>query len=482
MEKLQETLDVAIIGAGLSGIGAGYHVQKSCPEWKYFIFEGRAAMGGTWDLFKYPGIRSDSDMYTFGFSFNPWKSPKAIADGPAILEYINETAEKFGISRHIRFNHRVIEANWSSEDNRWHLFVQSGDDRKEIICRFVIMCTGYYNYDHGYEPEFPNREAFKGKIIHPQNWPEDYDYSDQSIVIIGSGATAVTLVPELAKKAKKVTMLQRSPTYILNLPREDAIANFFKKTLPPKMAYDLSRWKNILIGIGTYNASRKYPDKVRGFLKKQIKKSLQDKYQEENWDPRYNPWDQRLCLVPDNDLFESIKEGTSEVVTDTIEKFTETGIRLKSGKELKADLIVTATGLEIQLFGGMKVMVDGKKLETSKIHAYRGVMFEGVPNLGVAIGYTNASWTLKCDLSCRFLGKVMRHMIDKQKDVVTPHFDQEKYQTERLLDFDAGYILRAENVLPKQGSKAPWKVHQNYVKDLISLKYTSVNDGHLIYA
>ncbi len=482
MEKAQEAIDVAIIGAGLSGIGAGYHVQKSCPEWDYTIFEGRAAMGGTWDLFKYPGIRSDSDMYTFGFSFNPWKSPKAIADGPAILEYINETAKEFGISEHIRFNHRVIEANWSSELKRWHLIVQAGEETKQVVCRFVIMCTGYYNYDHGYEPEFPNRSAFKGKVVHPQKWPEDYDYSDQNIVIIGSGATAVTLVPELAKKARKVTMLQRSPTFILNLPREDAIANFFKKTLPPKMAYALSRWKNILIGIGTYNASRKYPDKARGFLKKQIKKSLGEGYKEENWDPHYNPWDQRLCLVPDNDLFESIKEGKSEVVTDTIEKFTESGIKLTSGKELEADLIVTATGLQIQLFGGMNVTVDGEKLETAKIHAYRGVMFEGVPNLGVAIGYTNASWTLKCDLSCRFLGKVMRYMIENNKEVVTPRFDSEKYDTERLLDFDAGYILRAQDVLPKQGSKAPWKVHQNYVKDLISLKYSPVNDGHLNYA
>jgi cation diffusion facilitator CzcD-associated flavoprotein CzcO len=482
MHNERSTIDVAIVGAGLSGIGAAYHVQENCPEWNYQIFEGRANLGGTWDLFKYPGIRSDSDMYTFGFSFNPWTSPKAIADGPSILEYINETADKFDIRKNIRFSSRVVEANWSTEEERWLLTVEREGEITTVNCRFVIMCTGYYNYQQGYEPEFPGRESFKGKVIHPQKWPEGFDYSGQRVVVIGSGATAVTLVPEIAKKAEHVTMLQRSPTYMMNLPSEDNIANFLKKVLPGKVAYSLSRWKNILLGITIYNLSKKYPQKIRSFLKKQIRKSLGKHYDDSSWDPKYNPWDQRLCLVPDNDLFDAINDGRAEVVTDTIETFTERGIKLNSGRELEADTIITATGLQVQLFGGMKVTLDGKEIQTSEIHAYRGVMFEGIPNAGVAIGYTNASWTLKCDLSCRFLAKVMRYMIDHGKNVVYPEFDSEKYETERLLDFDAGYILRAENILPKQGSKAPWKVHQNYVKDLISLKYSSVNDGHLVYA
>jgi cation diffusion facilitator CzcD-associated flavoprotein CzcO len=482
MSSIEEYIDVAIIGAGLSGIGAAYHVQNTCPELTYAVYEGRSAMGGTWDLFRYPGIRSDSDMYTFGFSFNPWKSPKAIADGPSILAYIKETAEKFDITPWIRFSHRVERASWSSEENRWILSMTLPEGQKKTVkCRFLISCTGYYNYEKGYEPDFPNRDTFSGPIIHPQHWPEDFDYSGRRVVIIGSGATAVTLVPELAKKAAKVTMLQRSPTYIMNLPREDAAANFFKKVFPPKTAYALSRWKNILLGIGLYGASRKYPDSIRSFLKGRIKKTLGDKYDERHFEPKYNPWDQRLCLVPDNDLFEAIKGGKAEVVTDTIASFTETGIALNSGKILDADVIVTATGLQIQIFGGIQVDIDGEELVTSELHAYRGVMFSGVPNMGVAIGYTNASWTLKCDLSARFLGKVLRYLIDSGKEVVTPHFDAEKYQTERLLDFDAGYILRAEHVLPKQGSKAPWKVHQNYIKDLISLRYSRVDDGHLRY-
>ena len=474
-------IDVAIIGAGLSGIGAAYHLQDRCPELSYTVFEGRASMGGTWDLFRYPGIRSDSDMYTFGFSFHPWKSPKAIADGPSILEYIKETADKFNITEKIQFSHRVIKASWRSAEKRWILTVTSPEGESEISCRFLISCTGYYNYEHGYEPEFPGRKNFKGPVIHPQKWPEDLDYTNKKIIIIGSGATAVTLVPELAKKAEKVYMLQRSPTYIMNLPREDAVANFFKKVLPAKAAYGLSRWKNILISLGLYQASRKYPNAIRNFIKKQIRKTLGDRYRDEDFNPKYDPWDQRLCLVPDNDLFDALNSDKAEVVTDTIDQFTENGIALQSGKELEADIIVTATGLEIQLFGGMKIDLDGKELITSEVHAYRGVMFGGVPNLGVAIGYTNASWTLKCDLNCQFIARVIRHMLDTDKEVVTPQFDANRYETERLLDFDAGYVLRAERILPKQGSKAPWKVHQNYIKDLFSLKYTTVNDGHLEY-
>ncbi len=478
MDKNKQIYDVIIIGAGLSGIGAAYHLKDKCPQTKFAILEGRSAVGGTWDLFKYPGIRSDSDMYTFGFPFSPWKDPQAIADGPAIVKYINETTDTFKIRDHIQFNKRVVSADWNSDAKKWTLELSTG----EIIdCNFLFTCCGYYNYENGYEPDFPNAEAFKGRTIHPQKWDENLDYTDKNIVIIGSGATAVTLLPELAKKAKHVTMLQRSPTYILNLPREDMIANFLKRIFPAKFAHHASRWKNILMGIGIYTVSRKYPTAVKNFLKRQIKKTLGEKYDDRDFDPTYNPWDQRLCLVPDNDLFESIKHGKAEIVTDTIKSFQADGIELNSGKTLPADIIVTATGLKIQLFGGMKISVDKKPVETGKIHAYKGVMFSEIPNFAIAIGYTNASWTLKADLNCQFVARILNYMKENNFSVVVPDFDYENQQSEPLLDFNAGYILRANDIMPKQGSKAPWKVYQNYIKDVFSLKYADVKDKYLVY-
>ncbi len=473
--------DVVIIGAGLSGIAAAYHIQDKCPDLSFIVLEGRASMGGTWDLFKYPGIRSDSDMYTLGFSFNPWENPKAIADGPAILQYIKDTAAKFGIDKKIRFNHKAENASWSSEEKLWTIVIApTGEAPAQTVkCRFVFMCSGYYDYDEGHDPPFQGRESFEGKIIHPQKWDASLDYENKQVVIIGSGATAVTLVPELAKKASKVTMLQRSPSYILNLPSEDIVANTMRKLLPGQTAHALSRWKNILINIAFYKLSKKYPEKIKGFLKRKIKKTLGEKYDERDFDPAYDPWDQRLCLVPDNDLFDAINQGTVEIVTDTIEQFVPDGIRLISGRTISADIIVTATGLKIKLLGGMEIRTDDKLIETGKLHSYRGVMFADVPNFAVAIGYTNASWTLKCDLNCYFVTKVLNHMTANKYTSCTPHFDATRFKTERLLDFDSNYIKRASDILPKQGSRAPWKVHQNYVRDLFSLKYSSVKDEFL---
>jgi cation diffusion facilitator CzcD-associated flavoprotein CzcO len=483
MEGNKTFYDVVVVGAGLSGVGAAFHLQDKCPNMSFTVLEGRSAIGGTWDLFRYPGIRSDSDMYTFGFSFYPWKNPQAIADGPSILKYINETVDNFDLRKHIQFNKKVVESNWNSEQKTWtvEMLDCQTNEIEKIECKFLFMCSGYYNYERGYEPEFPNIENFKGVKVHPQKWDENLDYTDKNIVIIGSGATAVTLLPKLAEKAKSVTMLQRSPTYIMNLPQEDAVANFLKKALPAQSAHQISRWKNILIGLSLYQVSRKFPNFVKSVLKKGIKKQLGDQYEDKHFSPKYNPWDQRLCLVPDNDLFLSLKSGKGKIVTDTIKTFTEKGIILNSGETLEADIIVTATGLDVQLFGGMKLSVDGKTIDTSQIHAYKGVMFSGIPNFAVSIGYTNASWTLKCDLNCFFVTRVLNYMKERNFSTCIPEFDYENLKTERLLDFDANYILRAEKILPKQGSKAPWKVYQNYVKDVFALKYGSITDKYLVY-
>ncbi len=475
--------DVVIVGAGISGIGAAYHVQHKCKNKKITVLEARSAIGGTWDLFKYPGIRSDSDMYTLGFSFNPWKNPKAIADGPAILDYIRDTAKKFGIDKQIQFNHTVTNASWSDEDALWTISIAPHEKVKaeKIQARFLLMCSGYYDYKAGYEPAFPNSDAFKGIIIHPQKWDTSLSYENKKVVIIGSGATAVTLVPEMAKTAEKVTMLQRTPTYIVNLPSKDVIADALRKGLPEQMAHDLVRWKNVLLSIGFYNASRKWPKFMKGFIQKGIQKELGDAYEKKHFDPTYNPWDQRLCLVPDSDLFKAIKEKKAEIVTDKIEKFTEKGILLKSGRELEADIIVTATGLVVQLLGGMTLTVNGQPLQPGDIHCYRGVLLSDIPNMAIAIGYTNASWTLKSDLNCHFVTRIINHMDRHHYTVCTPRFDPTIFGSEALLDFSSGYIQRAEGKLPKQGSKAPWKVRQNYIRDRFDLKYGAVNDKYLEY-
>ena len=484
MNENKTHFDVVVVGAGLSGIGAGYHLQNSCPNKSFTILEGRDAIGGTWDLFKYPGIRSDSDMYTFGFPFHPWKNPKAIADGASIMAYLNDTVDTYNLRKHIQFGKRVAASNWSSTEKKWTLTINdshSGESRT-ITCNFLFMCSGYYDYRAGYEPNFPNAEAFEGIKIHPQNWDTNLDYTNKKIVIIGSGATAVTLLPILAETAKEVTLLQRSPTYMAVLPSEDVIANTFKKILPNQLAHTLARWKNILLGIGIYNFSRKWPQIMSNFLRKQVKKRLNEDYKDEDFTPKYNPWDQRICAVPDGDLFRSIRSGKAKIVTNTIKSFVKDGIELNSGEKLEADIIITATGLKVQLFGGMKLSVDEKPLELSQSPAFKGVMLSDIPNFAFAVGYTNASWTLKSDLNCIYVTKVLNHMTAKNLSVCTPKFDHQNMEQEELLDFDAGYILRAKHLLPKQGAKAPWKVHQNYIKDLFALKYSSVKDKYLQYS
>ncbi|HEX3809868.1 MAG TPA: NAD(P)/FAD-dependent oxidoreductase [Rhizomicrobium sp.] len=477
-----EHLDVIIVGAGLSGIGAGYHLQQRCPKKTYAILEGRDAIGGTWDLFRYPGIRSDSDMYTLGYSFKPWREAKAIADGPSILNYVRQTASENRIDSHIRFQHMVKHASWSSEDARWTVEAERGPDKERVLltCNFLFMCSGYYSYTGGYTPEFAGSESFAGRIVHPQKWPEDLDYKNKRVVVIGSGATAVTLVPEMAKDAAHVTMLQRSPTYVVSRPAEDKMANWLREKLSPKAAYSIVRWRNVLFGMWFFNLARKKPEKTKKGLIDLVRKELGPDYDvDTHFTPRYNPWDQRLCLVPDSDLFNSLKEGKSSVVTDQIETFTPKGIRLKSGKELEADIIVTATGLKLELLGGLRVTIDGEPKNLSRTMSYKGMMYSDVPNLASAFGYTNASWTLKCDLTCEYVCRLINYMDARGYDACTPRKHDATVEELPWLNFSSGYVQRALEILPKQGSKRPWRLYQNYALDLVTLRFGKVDDGTL---
>ncbi|MGB0929311.1 MAG: flavin-containing monooxygenase [Chitinophagales bacterium] len=474
--------DVIIVGAGLSGIGAAHHLQKKCPNRTFTILEARAAMGGTWDLFRYPGIRSDSDMYTLGYSFRPWKEAKAIADGPSILKYIRDTATEGGFDQKIRYKHKVKAATWSSETKKWTVAIEQTDTQEivQFSCNFLLMCSGYYDYDSGYTPHFEGTDRFKGRIVHPQKWTSDVDYTNKKVVVIGSGATAVTLVPELAKKAAKVTMLQRSPTYITSAPSKDTIANGLRKFLPSKAAYAVSRWKNILLGMAFFKLARSKPNFVRKLFVKNAKKELGEGFEvDKHFKPKYNPWDQRVCLIPDSDLFESLKSGKAEVVTDHIETFTEKGIQLKSGQELEADLIVTATGLNMKIISNIELTVDGNAIHAPDLYCYRGMMFSDVPNLAMVFGYTNASWTLKADLTCEYVCRLLKYMEKTGKHQVTPRVDVSSIIEEPLLDFNSGYVLRALDQLPKQGSETPWKVHQNYVKDILNFRHSKLEDKAL---
>jgi len=479
-----EHFDVLIVGAGLSGIGAAYHLQTNCPGKTYAILEGREAIGGTWDLFRYPGIRSDSDMYTLGYSFKPWREAKAIADGPSILNYVRETARENGIDRHIRFNHQVKRALWSSADATWTVEAEVGPrkERVRLTCNFLFMCSGYYDYAGGYMPEFPGAERFQGRIIHPQQWPEDLDYGGRKVVVIGSGATAVTLVPEMAKTAGHVVMLQRSPTYVVSRPAEDAWANWLRARLPARLAYGLTRWRNVLFGMLFYNLARKKPEKTKARIIEMVRQQLGPDYDvETHFTPRYNPWDQRLCLVPDADLFEAIKAGQASVVTDQIETFTERGVKLRSGQELEADIIVAATGLKLQLLSGLEVVVDGRRIDMAKTMTYKGMMYGGVPNLASAFGYTNASWTLKCDLTCEYVCRLLHHMDRTGTRQCMPMPDP-SVQEAPWLDFTSGYVQRAIDQFPKQGTRKPWKLHQNYALDLLALRFGSVDDGVMVFS
>jgi len=471
-----EHFDVLIVGAGLSGIGAGVHLKMQCPNKSFAILEGRAAMGGTWDLFRYPGIRSDSDMYTLGYRFRPWNDPKAIADGPAILNYISETANEYKLNEKIRYNHRVKRATWSSEDARWTIEAETENAKIQITCNFLYLCTGYYDYEAGYTPEWSGIKDFRGRIVHPQKWTDDIDYAGKRVVVIGSGATAVTLVPAMAEKAAHVTMLQRSPTYIVSRPSQDKIANFLRAVLPARAAYTITRWKNVLFGMFFYYLSRRHTSFMKRLIAKGIKKELGEDALK-HFTPTYNPWDQRLCLVPDSDLFKAVRAGKASIITDHIESFTENGLKLKSGETLDADIIVTATGLVLKLMAGLDLIVDGAPVDFSKTIAYKGMMYSDVPNVASAFGYTNASWTLKCDLTAEYVCRILNYMENHGFDSCTPRFNDSTVTAEPVLDFNSGYVLRALDSLPKQGSKTPWKLHQNYVKDLSMLRYGRVDDG-----
>lgn len=469
--------DVLIIGAGISGIDAAYHLQTRCPTKTYAILEGRARMGGTWDLFRYPGIRSDSDMYTLGFPFRPWTDDRSLADGPTILKYLEDTAAELGIDRHIRYRQQVERASWSSAEARWTLDVRDGASGQlvPLTCSFLHLCVGYYRYEAGYTPELPGRERFRGRIVHPQQWTPDIDYAGKRVIVIGSGATAVTLVPELAKQAAHVTMLQRSPTYILSVPAKDPIAAKIRARLSPRRAHSVTRWKNVLFSMGLYAFSRRFPDRAKRWLVDQVKQQLGDAFDPKHFTPTYRPWDQRLCLVPDADLFAAIKAGTASVVTDHIETFTETGIQLRSGEHLPADLIVTATGLSLLAFGGIQLEVDGARIEPGKTMVYRGMMVSGVPNFAFSTGYTNASWTLKADLVSRYVCRLLQHMDEHGYARCTPRRDPSVAE-QPILDFSSGYVLRAIEQLPKQGDRPPWKLHQNYALDLLAIERGKLDD------
>ena len=476
-------IDVLIIGAGLSGIGAASHLEREAPNKSYAILESRGAMGGTWDLFRYPGIRSDSDMHTLGYSFKPWKHDRAIADGPAILDYIRETAREYDVEKHIRYNHRATKISWDSSRALWTVSIEKqGASAGTISCNFIYSCTGYYRYDKGYTPDFPDIEQFKGQVIHPQLWPEDLDYADKNVVVIGSGATAITVVPEMAKTAKHVTMLQRSPTYVVSRPGRDAFALRMDRWLPSRLAYLVTRWKNVSMQALIYQYSRRRPQKMKEFLLALTSRELSGKVDvDTHFNPKYNPWDQRLCLVPDSDLFRSLRRGTSSVVTDHIQRFTKTGIKLESGDLLKADIVVTATGLELLPMGGMEIEVDGKTMVLPDTLGYRGMMLSDIPNFVLAAGYTNASWTLKCDLTSEYVCRMLNHMDKKGFAYCVPRNRDPAMERVSFLDLASGYVDRSIDRFPKQGLKSPWKLYQNYLLDILSLRFGAMNDKELEY-
>lgn len=479
-----EHLDVLIIGAGLSGVGAACHLKRLCPGKRFAILEGREAMGGTWDLFRYPGIRSDSDMYTLGYNFKPWNDAQAIADGPSIRRYIEETAREYGVDGLIRYRHKVLKADWCSASATWQLLVQRGEETEplRLSCQFLMMCTGYYRYEAGYTPEFAGLEDYRGIFIHPQLWPEGFDYSNKRILVIGSGATAVTLVPALAERAAQVTMLQRSPSYVINLPQRDALSNALRRVLPETWVYRLARGRNVTLQLVFYKLAKRFPNLVRRILLGLVRRQLGERVDLRHFSPRYKPWDQRVCAVPDGDLFRVLRQGKAQVVTDEIERFTVHGIRLKSGEELTADVIVSATGLQLQLFGGIDVSVDGAPFEAPTSMGYRGIMLRDLPNLAVVMGYTNASWTLKADLSSEYFCRLIRHMDAIGQRQVTPRDTGGRVRPEPFLDLQSGYIERASHLLPAQGDRVPWKLHQNYLLDLALLRYGKLEDDYLVFS
>jgi cation diffusion facilitator CzcD-associated flavoprotein CzcO len=479
-----EHVDVLIVGAGLSGIGAACHLQRECPDRSYAVLESREAIGGTWDLFRYPGVRSDSDMFTLGYSFKPWTQARAIADGDSIRRYVQETAREHGVDRHIRFSHRVVGAEWSTDEARWTVTAQrtDTDETVRLTCSWLSVCSGYYRYDEGYRPPFPGEERFAGRIVHPQHWPEDLEYAGRRVVVIGSGATAVTLVPTMARTAASVTMLQRTPSYVLALPGRDPLADALRRRLPARAVYPVVRWKNVLTSMASYQLSRRRPAAMKAIIAKLARRQLPAGFDvETHFGPPYDPWDQRLCLVPDGDLFTAIREGRADVVTDRIATFTETGIALESGAELAADVVVTATGLNLLPIGGMTLTVDGEPVELSERVSYKGMMVSGVPNFAMTIGYTNASWTLKADLVARYVCRLLRHMAAHGHAICTP-VAPPGGGTEPFIGLSSGYVQRSVAALPRQGGRAPWRLYQNYVRDVLLMRRGPVVDEGVRFA
>lgn len=483
----EKHFDVIIVGAGLSGVGAAVHLKQKCPGKTFAILEGREAIGGTWDIFRYPGIRSDSDMHTLGYNFKPWTAAKAIADGPSIRTYVNDTADEYGIREHIRFQHLVKSCSWSSEDARWTVVAEHAGTGEQVTltCNFIDMCAGYYSYKEGHSPDFEGREDFKGDIIHPQFWDEAYDYSGKRVVVIGSGATAMTLVPAMADKASHVTMLQRSPTYVVSRPAKDAVANALRKVLPASTAYGVTRWKNTRMQQFLYRRTRTQPEKMKKKLLELAKKQLPDETVDQHFTPTYNPWDQRMCLIPDADLFDALNNGRASVVTGHIERFTENGILLKNGETIEADLIVTATGLKLVLLGEAEITVDGEQVNFADTWTYKGMMYSGVPNLITTFGYINASWTLRADLTAEYLCRVVNHMSDTGTRQATPvlgESDKNMPPRDWIDDFSSGYMRRSMHLFPKQGDREPWMNPQNFHKDKKMIREAPLDDGALIFS
>jgi monooxygenase len=477
------TVDVLVIGAGISGISAACHLAKRCPSKKVAILERREHLGGTWDLFRYPGIRSDSDMQTLGFCFRPWTGAKSIADGPDILQYLNDTAKKHNIGDQIHYGRRVQRSSWSTTDARWTVTVEGPNGTEQWKTRYLWMCAGYYNYDHGYTPHFDGIESFNGEIIHPQQWPEKFDGAGKRVVVIGSGATAFTLVPSLAKQADHVTMLQRSPTYVVSVPSVNRTANRLRRFLPERVAYALVRWTNIIVSALSFWASRRWPKQTKKLLVDLVRKQLPPGFDvERHFTPTYNPWDQRICAVPDGDFFRAIKTGSVSVVTDRIKQLTANGIQLESGEILPCDVVVTATGLEVQMFGGAEIVVDGKLIASGEMISYKGVMYANIPNLSVTFGYTNASWTLKADLTSEYTCRLLNRIDELHATAATPRLDPNAVEADHVPEFTPGYFQRAASIMPKQGKRKPWKLDENYVLDSLSLRWGSIDDDVLEFS
>lgn len=477
--------DVVIVGAGLSGIDAACHLQQKCPDRTFTILESRDAIGGTWDLFRYPGIRSDSDMHTLGFAFKPWIARKAIADGPSIRDYVNEAADEFDVRQHIRYRHALRRAAWSTAEQKWTLEIERGDETVTLSCGFLFMCSGYYSYSRGYRPDFEGQETFRGEILDPQFWPEDLDYAGKRVAVIGSGATAMTIVPSMAEEAAHVTMVQRSPTYVVSRPDEDVIANFLRKILPAKWAYAITRWKNVQLQRFLYNRTRTNPEKVKERLLQMVRDELGPDYDvEKHFTPSYDPWDQRLCLIPNSDLFQGIREGRISVVTDHIDRFTESGIALESGEKVEADLIVTATGLELEFLGGVEFSRDGEAIDFAKTFTYKGMMYAGVPNLIQTFGYINASWTLRADITSEYACRLLNHLRATGKEIAIPRLREEDRgmpEIDWIDDFNPGYMRRVMHLFPKQSDRAPWRHTQNYALDKQMIRKAPLEDGVLCF-